>query len=105
MTNEHLEELRLENMKQCGFGIEAMKERKICTQCGNPSPVTQEFCKECGYRLPDKTLYDIYRERHSVCGICETVVAGHSGYCPQCGSRLHPQKIKKDKSTTKKQGG
>ena len=71
---EKLEMLRLENMKQCGFGVEAMKEVKVC--------------RECGSKLPDKTLYDIYKERHTVCPACDTVVASDSDYCPQCGTKI-----------------
>ena len=85
---EKLEMLRLENMKQCGFGVEAMKEVKVCEKCGNPSPVQEVYCRECGSKLPDKTLYDIYKERHTVCPACDTVVASDSDYCPQCGTKL-----------------
>ena len=85
---EKLELIRLENMKRCGFGTEAMKAVKVCMECGNPSPSGEAYCRECGHRLPDKTLYDIYKERHTVCPACETVVASDSEYCPQCGNRL-----------------
>ncbi len=89
---QKLELLRLENMKQCGFGVDEMKKIKVCTTCGNPSHHTEQFCRECGYRLPDKTLYDIYKERHKTCPSCETVVADNSEYCPQCGNKLNDKK-------------
>ena len=89
---EKLEYLRRENMRECGFGVDAMKEIRICTECGNPSPSTEAFCRECGCRLPDKTMYDIYKERHTVCPACDTVVAKDSEYCPQCGTKVKPPK-------------
>jgi|GEM_PF-867139 len=85
---ERLEAIRLENMKELGFGIERMKELKVCTKCGQPSPSGQQFCTECGVRLPAKTLYDIYKERHTVCPHCDTVVAKGSEFCPQCGTKI-----------------
>lgn len=88
---EKLESIRLENMKRCGFGVDAMKQTKVCAECGNPAPSSEAFCRECGHRLPDKTLYDIYKERHTVCPVCETVIAMGSEYCPQCGKKINKQ--------------
>ncbi len=90
---EKLEMIRLENMKQYGFGVEAMKQIKVCTECGTTSSADQLFCAECNQRLPDKTLYDIYKERHKVCPHCDTVVADETEYCPQCGNKLKKEKI------------
>ncbi len=59
---EKLEAIRLENMKQYGFGVEAMKQIKVCHKCGNTSPAHQQFCTECGHRLCEKTVYDILRK-------------------------------------------
>ena len=92
---EKLEQIRLENMKQCGFGVEAMKEVKVCTICGNPSLSSEAYCRECGNKLPDKTLYDIYKERHTVCPVCDTVLASDSDYCPQCGTKVEANKESK----------
>ncbi len=85
---EKLEAIKLENMKQYGFGIEAMKQIKICHKCKNASPTHQQFCTECGHRLPEKNLYDIYKERHKSCPACDTVVADECEYCPQCGEKI-----------------
>ena len=85
---ERLEAIRLENMKELGFGIERMKELKVCTACGKASPHNEAFCRECGTELPQKTLYDIYKERHTVCLHCDTVVARGSEFCPQCGAKI-----------------
>ena len=95
LVTEKLEQIRLENMKQCGFGVEAMKEVKVCEKCGNPSPLSKAYCRECGSKLPDKTLYDIYKERHNCCPVCDTVLSDGMEYCPQCGTA-----IKKKPNTT-----
>ncbi len=85
---EKTEVIRLENMKQYGFGVEAMKQVKICGKCGNTLAADQQFCTECRHRLPKKTLYDIYKERHKVCPACDTVVSNETEFCPQCGKRI-----------------
>ncbi len=85
---EKLEYIRFENMKQYGFGIEAMKKIKVCTRCGNTCTEKNEFCTECGHRLSDKSLYHIYKERHTTCSRCDTVVADGTDYCPQCGEKI-----------------
>ncbi len=92
--NEKLEAIRLENMKQYGFGVEAMKRTKVCHKCGNTLSVDQQFCTECGHRLSDRTLYDIYKERHKTCPACDTVVTDESDYCPQCGEKCGNNKPK-----------
>ncbi len=84
-----LERIRLESMEHLGFGVQAMKRIKVCAKCGNPSPTNQQFCKECGSRLPDKTLYDEYKERHQTCPNCDAVMHDESLYCSQCGTRLN----------------
>ena len=74
MTADRLEMIKLQNMELYGFGPAAMKKVKVCT--------------ECGHRLPDKTLYDVYKERHRCCPVCDTVLSNEMGYCPQCGRKL-----------------
>ena len=95
MSAEHVERIRQQGMEHYGFGPNAMKKLKVCTECGNPSPSDLQFCTECGYRLPDKTLYDIYKERHNCCPVCDTVLSDGMEYCPQCGTA-----IKKKPNTT-----
>ncbi len=89
---EKLEAIRLENMKQYGFGVEKMKQTKICTECGNKLSSDQQFCTECGHKLCEKTLYDIYKERHKTCPNCDTVVTNECDYCPQCGKKFKTTK-------------
>lgn len=84
---DRLEQIRKQSMEQYGFGPNAMKKVKVCTKCGHPSPADEQFCRECGVRLSDKTLYDIYKERHKSCPVCDTVFS-NVGYCPQCGTKI-----------------
>ena len=88
MTAEKLEWSRRANMAYYGFGPPAMKELRVCTVCGNPAPSEKNFCVECGHRLPDKTLYDLYLERHEQCFACGTVLTEEMEFCPQCGTKL-----------------
>ena len=88
MTAEKLEQSRRENMAHYGFGPSAMKLLRVCTVCGNPAPAGKHFCVECGHRLPDKTLYDLYLERHETCSVCGTVLTKGMEFCPQCGTKI-----------------
>ncbi len=90
------ERVRKESMLRYGFGIDAMRSVKVCETCGEMADVSQQYCKECGRRLPEHTLYDIYKERHKVCPACDTVLSDGMEYCPQCGTaiekKLNPTK-------------
>ena len=88
MTAERLELLRRQNMEHYGFGPSVMKKIRVCAHCGTPSQTESNFCVECGYRLPDKTLYDMYRERHKVCFVCDTILAQDMEFCPKCGTKI-----------------
>ena len=87
MTADHLELHRRQNMEYYGFGPSAMKKIRVCTHCGTPAQAERHFCTECGHRLPEKTLYDLYRERHKTCLICDTILAEQMDFCPQCGAK------------------
>lgn len=90
---ERIEQVKQQGMDFYGFGPNAMKKTKVCTECGHPSPSDQQFCTECGHRLPNKTLYDIYKERHKCCPTCDTVLADEMEYCPQCGTKINVIKV------------
>ncbi len=92
MANRY-ENMRRENMLFYGFGIEAMKSKKVCAECGMVADSSLRFCRECGHRLPSKTLYDIYKERHKCCPACDTVLADEMEYCPQCGAKSTVTKV------------
>ena len=89
MIAERLERSRRENMAYYGFGPSAMKKLRVCAVCGAPAPTDKNFCVECGHRLPDKTLYDLYLERHEQCPSCNTVLMDGMEFCPQCGTKLN----------------
>lgn len=91
MTEKQIDKLRQESMDYFGFGTEAMKKVKVCSHCGQTAPTDQRFCKECGHRLPENTLYQSYKERHKFCPHCETIVADNVHYCPQCGNIIEQE--------------
>ncbi len=88
MTAEKLELSRRQNMAHYGFGPSAMKKVRVCAQCGSPASSEKNFCVECGHRLPDKTLYDLYLERHEQCSACGAVLAKEIEFCPKCGMKI-----------------
>lgn len=82
------EQVRQESMDEYGFGPRAMKRLKVCKSCGRASPSTESFCTECGAKLPEKNMFQEYKERHKFCKSCDTVVKDDTEYCPQCGEKL-----------------
>lgn len=84
--NYHL--VRTQSKKRFGFGVERMKEIKVCSYCGSVSDSAKLFCHECSKLLPKETLYMQYQKRHRICNNCKTVVTNHMKYCPDCGQKL-----------------
>jgi len=80
---------RLESMHYYGFGLESMKESKVCTHCGKITKAKYLFCRECGKKLPNDSLYQKYKEKHLYCSKCETIVSDTTIYCPQCGHKIN----------------
>ncbi|MBE6036359.1 MAG: hypothetical protein E7223_01890 [Clostridiales bacterium] len=79
---------RHEGMRRYGFGIQTMRQLKVCRICGAPARAEQNFCKECGCRLPEETLYDTYKKKHKVCTYCDIALRDDAEYCPQCGRKV-----------------
>lgn len=88
MTVDKLEEIRLESMKQNGFGVAVMMQTKVCEKCGRMLPASEFFCTACGTRLSEDTLFHVYKRKHKSCPVCDTVVCTDARYCPQCGKEL-----------------
>lgn len=84
---------RQPSMEQYGFGPQAMKKWKVCGQCGTMAHSSQQFCRECGHRLPQKTLYDVYKSMHKVCPDCDSVAPDGAEFCPVCGMRLKKEVV------------
>lgn len=80
--------IRHESMRHYGFGNEVMMRIKVCGECGAVASADQIFCKECGARLPGLSLYEIYKERHTVCPYCDIILAENTLFCPQCGKSI-----------------
>lgn len=49
-----------------GFGVETMKQIKVCKVCGAKAEARLGSCNECGIKLSKDTLYDIYRKQSSI---------------------------------------
>ena len=73
---------------QYGFGIEIMKSRKVCRHCGRMEDSKCYTCPQCGAKLPQSSLFQLYQHRHRLCPVCDTVLSSRMRYCPHCGLRL-----------------
>ena len=82
------ETIRQASMERYGFGPGIMRNIRICTECGMPSPAAEKHCRTCGAKLPRETLFQQYKKRHRFCTRCETVVAKSAQFCPECGTRI-----------------
>lgn len=71
-----------------GFGVQVMKETKVCKACGNIELAANYRCSKCGERLPRRTLFQIYQQKHKICEFCDTVLAVYMKYCPHCGTKI-----------------
>lgn len=69
-----------------GFGVEVMKRIKVCGYCGMTESADRYICSRCGNRLPEKTLFHRYQQRHRLCPVCDTVLAQGMRFCPHCGA-------------------
>lgn len=92
MITKRTEWSRREGMRRYGFGIQAMRQIKVCRGCGAPARAEQNYCKECGSPLPQRTLYEEYKLRHKVCIHCDIAVPDEAEYCPQCGRKLEQKR-------------
>ena len=91
MTNYDLrtrKALRQVTLLEYGFGPDTLRRRKICPSCGRANSADRTDCTDCGARLPEMTLYDLYRSRHRCCPGCGVAVTDVARYCPECGARL-----------------
>ncbi len=88
MIRIQADRIRADSMGRFGFGPQEMKKIKVCVRCGTMASSAQLFCRECGEKLPSVTLFQMYKERHCYCPVCDTVVSDQTRYCPQCGSKV-----------------
>lgn len=77
----------LADPKDFGFGIEVMKNHRVCANCGSGETADRQNCSVCGEKLPAQTLFQIYREHHERCKQCDTILADYMKYCPHCGMK------------------
>lgn len=82
-------------MRQYGFGTDEMKRTKVCAFCGARLSTDDKRCTKCGRGLSKRTLFDVYKEHHTCCKHCDTVLAKNAHYCPQCGRKVDKPAISK----------
>lgn len=80
--------LRRVVLLEYGCGPDTLRRRKICPSCGRANSADRTDCTDAGARLPEMTLYDLYRSRHRCCPGCGVAVTNVARYCPECGARL-----------------
>ena len=78
---------RKDVLEYFGFGTKNMKRFKICPCCGNIQAAKNKFCKVCQTKLPEETVFDIYKAKHRCCTKCENVLPNDAEYCPMCGAK------------------
>ena len=83
-----LNESRRETRLYYGFGVNPAKAMKVCTECGSVCKAAENFCTECGERLPEKNLYELSIEDAVRCPHCGTILEGSEDFCPICGKGL-----------------
>ncbi len=71
-----------------GFGPNVMKRKKVCSGCNHIIDIEEKTCPLCGIVLNNKTLYDLYKQMHSCCPDCDTVLTEGARFCPHCGTKL-----------------
>ena len=84
--------LRNDVLEYFGFGTKNMKRFKICQCCGNVQTAKNKFCKACQTKLPEETVFDIYKAKHRCCTKCENVLPNDAEYCPMCGAKQNNER-------------
>ena len=84
--------LRKDVLEHFGFGTKNMKRFKICPCCGNAQAAKNKFCKVCQTKLPEETVFDIYKAKHRCCTKCENVLPNDAEYCPMCGAKQNNER-------------
>ena len=64
-----------EDASRFGFGIDVMKETKVCKQCGAATVAEKHVCSHCGAKLPQESLFQFYQRMHRLCPLCDTVLS------------------------------
>lgn len=74
------------------FGVGSAKCVKVCAACGCRCGAEENFCTECGERLPEKNLYEQSVAGKRRCTECGSLLGDARRFCPICGT---PLKLKK----------
>lgn len=87
MANPYRDTLS-DELEHYGFGIRAMKKVKVCPGCGAAARASEQYCRECGAKLPEDNLFQSYKKQRRYCAVCDTIVPAKAQFCPKCGTRL-----------------
>ena len=71
-----------------GFGVIPASRIKVCSVCGASCRASENFCTECGAKLPEKNLYQQSVEGKPRCPHCGELIGNAENYCPVCGAAL-----------------
>lgn len=82
----------IERPTPSSFGTEGMKRLKVCPRCASFVSAKLRICSQCGERLPQNSLFQIYQKSHRLCPVCDTVLSNSMKFCPHCGMKIAIQK-------------
>lgn len=74
---------------QC-FGIDGMKQMRVCPHCGGAASAKLHVCPDCGRKLLQSNLFQLYQRSHRLCPVCDTVLSDSMHFCPHCGNNVEP---------------
>lgn len=77
-----------DELERYGFGIRAMEKVKVCPRCGAAAKASEQYCGECGAKLPEDNLFQSYKKQSRYCAVCDTIVPAKVQFCPKCGTQL-----------------
>ncbi len=86
------QKIKYKRLDHFGFGPNVMKKLKVCPKCGSLAETNSVFCSKCGERLPDGSLFDVYKSLHKCCSVCDIVIPAGAAYCPNCGKEITNKK-------------
>lgn len=72
----------------CRFGMEGMKQLKVCPCCSALVSAPLRTCPDCGGRLPQRNLFQLYQQNHRLCPECDTVLSDGMKFCHHCGREI-----------------
>lgn len=75
------------SLESYGMGPNVMKKLKVCRRCGHLSSRWALLCPDCKKPLNYATLFDDYKNMHTLCPHCGIPLTSDTHYCPNCGRK------------------